>query len=668
VTFLSILFIIAFAIFFLAHSYAAPALHNIHEALSSGANESDTFWKAATIVRGPDNIKVVALERTKIEEGREILEANVTVTMRLAVDTDFIMGFQDSNNDTWFREKWKGLGRWAVRKLGVVTAFIDDFALYPSNATLAGVSPIVTIKPHGPISIPLYPGLTELDHQHPPSLQPILLNLTVYPSQNVSLMLDFFKETWFAGFASIKIQATNLFLHGGEPSKVAVKWWQFGLWRSWFKFSTSYLIAFLNIKIPPFGNPSSPQEPGSELPKLSDLLVLESFRISSPFAASINNFPGASREISLMSNPKANTSPNLLIVARASLPHPFPSLASRLDIGEGFSNLPFTVSLPLPPGVAPNIANGLSDSIPVVTVLASPEFNATHIRIHLSGHVLPLSNSTYLPGAISVFVNNYLSYRPSPIAISSPLYPLMEINANFPPPSHKLEILRNVKIEDMNIHPGPLVANLPSFGMPMMDILASAKVHAQVVLPEGIHIDLTVKRLWVDCLIYDGEVPPDLFSINSFSFPTPTKSFKKLDDPPLPEPLPLPTPLPPLAFGRITPRAWLNATSSSHPIREQPDDIRVEDGRSVYVKADVVDVPLAVLPGRQNELTKFVTKVLFSTDPVVAGVRGIAAVGVTVPGLTSSSSGNPRIEGSELILTGLPFEGNVNVGGHSAKP
>lgn len=312
-----------------------------------------------------------------------------------------------------------------------------------------------------------------------------------------------------------------------------------------------------------------------------------------------------------MSNPRANTSPNLLIVARASLPHPFPSLASRLDIGKGFSNLPFTISLPLHPGVAPKIANGLSDSIPVVTVLASPELNATHIRIHLSGHVLPLSNSTYLPYAISVFVNNYLSYRPSPIAISSPLYPLMEISANFPPPSHKLEILRDVKIEDMNIHPGPLVANLPSFGMHLMDILASAKVHARVVLPEGIDINLTVKRLWVDCLIFDGEVPPDLFPTNPPSFPTPTKSFKKLDDPPLPEPLPLPTPLPPLAFGRITPRAWLNATSSSHP---QSDDIEVEntDGRSIYVKADVVDVPLAVLPGRQNELTKFVTKVFFS--------------------------------------------------------
>jgi len=56
-------------------------------------------------------------------------------------------------------------------------------------------------------------------------------------------------------------------------------------------------------------------------------------------------------------------------------------------------------------------------------------------------------------------------------------------------------------------------------------------------------------------------------------------------------------------------------------------------------------------------------QVLFSTEPVVAGVTGVAAVGITVPGLTSA--GGPRIEGSELILTGLPFEGKVNVGGHN---
>jgi hypothetical protein len=57
------------------------------------------------------------------------------------------------------------------------------------------------------------------------------------------------------------------------------------------------------------------------------------------------------------------------------------------------------------------------------------------------------------------------------------------------------------------------------------------------------------------------------------------------------------------------------------------------------------------------------SQVLFSKDPVVAGIRGVAAVGVGVPGLTAPASSGPRVEGRELILTGLPFEGNVRVGG-----
>jgi hypothetical protein len=47
----------------------------------------------------------------------------------------------------------------------------------------------------------------------------------------------------------------------------------------------------------------------------------------------------------------------------------------------------------------------------------------------------------------------------------------------------------------------------------------------------------------------------------------------------------------------------------------------------------------------------------------VAGIRGVAAVGLSIPGLTIPASSGPRIEGNELILTGLPFEGNVKVGG-----
>jgi hypothetical protein len=299
-----------------------------------------------------------------------------------------------------------------------------------------------------------------------------------------------------------------------------------------------------------------------------------------------------------------NVSPSISIIALASLPHPFPSLASKLDLGKGLVNLPFIVSLPTP---ANEHQSFKSVALPLVAVTASPEFNATHIRINVLGHILPLSDAGALPDAISKFVSNYLSYRPSPIVVSSPLYSSLAITADFPPPSHKLELLRDIRITNMKINPRLGLSNAIASDIGLMEILASANVYARVVLPDGVDIDLTVKRVWIDCLVFDGPVSDD-FGSNSHAFPSSfTHPVEKLDEPPVPQPLPLPSPLPPRAFGRLTPRSWLNTTSSSDPIQQATS---VVEGRSVYVKADVVNVPLEMLPGRQSELTRFVTKVV----------------------------------------------------------
>jgi len=374
--------------------------------------------------------------------------------------------------------------------------------------------------------------------------------------------------------------------------------------------------------VPPFKIPTNPPtEPGSEFPNIADLLVLESFRITSSNSVDSEHISPSSSDNSrnkdaqiqkvlgsstIETSSVANT---VLVTARASLPHPFSSLVSKINLGKDFTSLPFIISLPIPNDTESK-DRSLAANIPIVSVSASPEFNLTHMRIDISGHVLPLSNSSDLPKAISSFVSSYLSYQPSPISVFSPLYPSMEINAKFPPPSHRLELLRDVRIENMSIHPGLVLSNNPGFNFEALDILASAQVFARVVLPHGIDIDVEVKRLWVDCLVYDGEVSDKVFT-------HPFRNGKddgKSKEPPLPEPMPLPKPLPPRAFGRITPRTWLNATSYSGPVEDEESGKKTpkgDDGRSVYVRADVVDVPLEVLPGRQNELRKFVTKVSF---------------------------------------------------------
>lgn len=326
-----------------------------------------------------------------------------------------------------------------------------------------------------------------------------------------------------------------------------------------------------------------------------------------------------------------------LIFARASLAHPFPSLASKLDLGHNVPPLPFIVSLPVLPKddrLSISTEHIHHDTIPVVEVYAVPEFNATHIIIPLSGHVLPFADpSVHLPDAISAFVTSYLSYRPAPISISSPFYPSLEVSAEFPPPRHRLELVRDVKVENMNIRPGLLSNDLPiqdrdiflDGSMRMMDILASATIHARVVFPRGIDLDVRVTRLWVDCFVFDGEAPPESTRVHVMRSHDPAdpsssavRPLSDDDDPPLPQPLPLPTPLPMRAFGRITPRTWLNATSTNVPHLDDcdnyPDDAARKEGSdtgtNVFVTAQVVDVPLEVLPGRQGALSRFVSKVL----------------------------------------------------------
>lgn len=182
----------------------------------------------------------------------------------------------------------------------------------------------------------------------------------------------------------------------------------------------------------------------------------------------------------------------------------------------------------------------------------------------------------------------------------------------------------------MSIHPRMESIVLPNTwrntpvlndGIGMMEILASGTVYARVVFPPGINLNVRVTRLWVDCFVFDGKVPSEPVAIRGYpqSNAPPNVATPSSDDdegPPLPQPLPLPTPLPARAFGRITPRNWLNATSSPSPhfgdiykIHGDTSEKDTNASTNVFVTAQLVDVPLEVLPGRQGDLSRFVTKV-----------------------------------------------------------
>lgn len=226
--------------------------------------------------------------------------------------------------------------------------------------------------------------------------------------------------------------------------------------------------------------------------------------------------------------------------------------------------LPFIISLP----------GENHSSVPIASVHTDP-FTLTHpnITLTISGSVLPFPPPPST--SISAFLSRYLSLEPNPVSVACPLFPSFVVDMEFPAPSSKPQILRNVTIHDMKIKP-----NSASTGF-----LASGSVFARVVLPKGMNLTLDVTRVFPDVLVYDGEVHE-----------LPTLLLPQQNDEEE-----LPDPLPERAFGHIRPEDWLEATS----VQVDAGD----EGSTFAVTADMVDVPLEVLPGRQKQFSNFISKV-----------------------------------------------------------
>ena len=113
-------------------------------------------------------------------------------------------------------------------------------------------------------------------------------------------------------------------------------------------------------------------------------------------------------------------------------------------------------------------------------------------------------------------------------------------------------------------------------------------------------------------------------------------------------------------------------------------DWNEQGSTTLRITAWFSDVPLEVLPGREREFRSFVGKVIFGPEEgAVAGVQGVAAVGVRVDGLSIGQKSNAdgdrdgdgglgvggKVEDEDegvnrtgIVLTGLPFQGSVRVG------
>ncbi|EGO01207.1 hypothetical protein SERLA73DRAFT_159693 [Serpula lacrymans var. lacrymans S7.3] len=518
-------------------------------------------------VQGPDRVDVIDVT----EEGG----LWVNVEGRVGIDAGSVIGVNTDDDEGTFTDMWKSLGRWGVNLLSDVSVDLSTIHItspHDPSTKLASISA-------PPISIPIT--------SNPPRdfswLTPITVPVYVLPTQNVSALMQFVRDTWSAGAVSIQIQIAEAAVTGGLLNETG--------WRHTLKFEQRNIGLDMTMKIPPLPGLPPPGH-STPFPSFSQLVTLQSFMVSSE-----------SKEVRLQ--------------AQASLVNPAP-----LTFNLTMPTLPFIISLPSP--------GKPSRLVPIASVHSRP-FTSTHPNITLivSGTVLPLP--TNASSVLSTFVSRYLSLDLNPIMISTPIFPSLIIDTDFPAPNPRPQVMRNVTIRDMKIKPDGASGGF----------LASGTVYARIVLPKGMNLSLDVNRVFPDVLVFDGEVPQ--------LPPLPLSNTHGEGDVPNP---PLPNPLPERAFAHIRPDDWLFSTSV-------PDPTRDDEGAAFAVTANLVDIPMEVLPGRQKEFSNFVSKVIFGSQGALAGLQGSAAVGVYVHGMPFN---NGDSDDNEMELTGLPFQGSVRIG------
>ncbi|KAF8311608.1 hypothetical protein DL93DRAFT_1402404 [Clavulina sp. PMI_390] len=592
--------LLIFVAFVWATLRAAPASRLLPETVFSNA----TRW-------GTNSIQVV-----KVADG----QVQLTVHADVGVDTEWVLGI-DPDDDSAMAYARRATGRWLVSALGglrapasttfTISAFDGTFLL---NCTT------------GPqLAVPVLPNLAAFRKKRAIQMSPVTIPLTLAPSHNASDLVRVAQATWLHAGLRVKITTPELTLETARKP-----WWLPNVRRTMYNLDSN-----LALNLPHF--PQGYPQPGSPL-NLDEIVDVGSYELD------IREDHGHQTiEFAALANlklPLETSSSDRIIHFPPQLPV-FPLIISLLGVADP------------------------SKTFPLAHITASPQFNYSgtfaSISVPVRGTMLPIS-SEMIP-SLSQLASDYLAARPNTVVVApfhatppsqEPSFPFSfpPTPISLPAPAKKPKILRGLTVRNMKLGASEDGEELTASGT----LFASFGLPAEL---SGLTPRLDIRRVWPDALVYDGLPPPQLRSGSAEKASVEVMVGRR------PAP-PLPKPLPAGAFARIRPTDWLNATTLDtieHQVEAEAEYVDVDqDGVLVrWVKAELDNAPLDVLPGRDKEFQAFVRKLLTARGKgVLAGVRGTAAIAFRIDGL--SFPGGENGEGGDIELDGLGFEGSFIVG------
>lgn len=176
------------------------------------------------VVRGPDRVDILNIT----EDGR----IWVQVEGRMGVDAGALMGIKSSNEDLFWKALWKGLGRWGVETLDLVSVDLSAINVTPRGDP----DTVLATLESSPIQVKLTAEPPTDDSWLTRMSSPMLIT----PTNQTSELVKFVRDSWSTGVVNIGAYVSSVAVTGGNTSD--------GTWRNRIRLEKNNIETGIRIR------------------------------------------------------------------------------------------------------------------------------------------------------------------------------------------------------------------------------------------------------------------------------------------------------------------------------------------------------------------------------------------------------------------------------------